>query len=117
MTKTLINVRHNLMKLIDPELSKLVEVEGQVWETLSARRKSQSANEKSELMRAVSKKKGSKKAQMRAIEKTMIGELVRVSVTASHYNVHSFISVSDGASFIFGDVRHNVLLNVKYWLL
>lgn len=44
---------------------------------------------------------GSKEAHMRAIEKIMIGELVRVFVVASHSNIQVNIFVSIRASVYF----------------
>lgn len=75
-----------------------MEVDLHVWDTLSARQKSQKSKDKSKHMQAISKGNGSKEAQMRAIEKTIIGELVRVSIIASHSNVPMDISVCIGMS-------------------
>lgn len=62
VTKILINICHNFMKLIDAGLQKPAEVDQHVWDTLSAKRKSQKSKEKSEQMQAVSKRRGSKEA-------------------------------------------------------
>jgi len=76
VTKTLINVRHSLMRLIDLDLPMPVGLDPEVWETLKAKLRSAKAQEKSMQMRAVSKSKSNKETQMRSIEKRMMGELV-----------------------------------------
>jgi hypothetical protein len=65
------------MKMVDDGVPKPADVDDDIWETLCAKRQSAKSKAKSEQMRAISKGRGSKEAQMRSIEKTMIGELVR----------------------------------------
>jgi hypothetical protein len=66
------------MKMIDAGGERPAEVDPDVWKALEAKRKSREAQEKSAKMRSISKGKFTKEAQLRAIEKTMIGELVRI---------------------------------------
>ena len=64
--------------MIDAGQSRPPDVDPEAWNTLCARRKSPKSKITFEQMRIVSLAKGTKESQMRAIEKTMIGELVRI---------------------------------------
>jgi hypothetical protein len=67
------------MKMIDRGEDRPVDINPDVWKALEDRRQSPEAQEKSAKMSSISKGKASKESQMRAIEKTMIGELVRTT--------------------------------------
>lgn len=67
------------MKMIDTGAERPPEVDKDVWIALEAKRKSHEAQEKSAKMRSISRRKSTKEDQMRAIEKNMIGELVRTT--------------------------------------
>lgn len=86
VTKTLINVRHGLNKLIDAGERRPLDVHPDVWNRLEGNRKSKSSKEKSEHMRNITKGKATKEAQLRVIEKDVIGELVRSTFTCQFYS-------------------------------
>lgn len=72
-------VSSKLKKLIDVDRPKLTEVDHIMWKKLQARPSLNQSKEKSAQMRTIFKEMGSKEIQMRAIEKTIIGELVRLT--------------------------------------
>jgi hypothetical protein len=77
ITKVLITARWRLNNLIDAGCPKPAEVKDDQWNHLLALRKTEESKKKSEHMRAISKGKGSKTAQLKAIEKAALIKLVR----------------------------------------
>ena len=63
--------------MIDAGSPKPPEVKNEHWNFLMANRATEGSKAKSEKMRAISKGKGSKAAQMKAIEKAALIKLVR----------------------------------------
>lgn len=78
ITKTLITVRWQLNHLIDLKSPKPPEVTNEQWNTLVSSRGTDAEKKKSEHMRSILKGKGSKAAQLKAIEKATIVKLVRL---------------------------------------
>ena len=76
ITKVLINTRWRLNQLIDNNAGKPADVDPEHWKTLVAMRATEGAQVKSEHMRSISKGKGSTTAQMKAIEKEVVSQLV-----------------------------------------
>lgn len=77
ITKVLITMRWRLNNLIDAGCPKPAEVKDDQWNHLLTVRKTEDSKKKSEQMRAISKGKGSKAAQLKAIEKEALIKLVR----------------------------------------
>jgi hypothetical protein len=77
ITKVLITARWRLNNLIDLGAPKPAEVPDAQWNYLVTQRTTEKSKAKSEQMRAISKGKGSKGAQMKAIEKAALVKLVR----------------------------------------
>lgn len=77
ITKVLIQQRWKLNALIDAGAPKPPEVKNEHWNILMTNRASEEAKAKSEKMRAISKGKGSKAAQMTAIKNAALVNLVR----------------------------------------
>lgn len=77
VTKALITERWRLNGLIDLNSSKPAELSDALWNKLVIKRRSEAAKKKSEHMRSISKGRGSKAAQLKAIEKAALVKLVR----------------------------------------
>lgn len=94
ITKVLITTRFRLNALIDEDSRRPVEVTREQWETLVKIRRSDAGVKKSEHMRAISKGKGSKALQFRAIERDAIIKLVRLTCLSMMIEVVFNIRVS-----------------------
>lgn len=77
ITKVLITMRWRLNNLIDAGCPKPPEVKDEQWNHLLSVRKTEDSKKKSEHMRSIAKGKGSKTAQLKAIEKQALVKLVR----------------------------------------
>jgi len=80
ITKSLINIRFRLNKLIDQDAPKPPELTFEQWNDLTAARKTEVAKQKSQKMRAVSKRsKTSKDSQLHGLREAALVRLVRFS--------------------------------------
>lgn len=77
LTKVLITARWRYNTLIDLGAPKPAELPDAQWNILVTRRKSEASRKRSEHMRSISKGRGSKAAQLKAIEKAALVKLVR----------------------------------------
>jgi hypothetical protein len=93
------------MKMIDAGDGRPPEVDPDVWKALEAKRKTREAQEKSAKMSSISRGKCTKEAQMRAIEKTMIGELVKTTcfrscLLVSFLDAMTYLAKTAGTSML-----------------
>lgn len=79
ITKILITSRWRLNTLIDAGQPKPADVSEEQWNTLVRRRKTEDSQVMSEHMRAISQGKGSRTAQLKAIERDSIVKLVSLN--------------------------------------
>ncbi len=77
ITKVLIQVRWRLNHMIDGMAPKPPEIKLEHWNTLVRIRGTEASKKKSEQMRSISQGRGSKAAQLKAIEKAALVKLVR----------------------------------------
>lgn len=90
ITKVLINIRWKLNALIDAERPKPAEVSPEQWNSLVRTRATDASRKRSEQMRTISKGKGAKALQLKALEKDAIIKLVKVfsPIICLYVNVH-----------------------------
>ena len=89
ITKALIHVRWKLNRIIDRDGRMPAGMDPQVWDDLVAMRGSEASQQKSTHMRQISQGKGSNSAQMKAIEREVVGRLV------SNFHVESDVCCYD----------------------
>ena len=89
ITKVLIHVRWKLNRIIDRDERMPAEMDLQVWDDLVAMRGSKASQQKLAHMRQILQGKGSNSAQMKAIEREVVGRLV------SNFHVESDVRCYD----------------------
>lgn len=84
ITKILITTRWRLNALIDAGQQRPVDISDEQWNTLVRRRNTEDSQVMSKHMRSISQGKGSKTAQLKAIERDTIVKLVRNTKLLGH---------------------------------
>jgi len=80
--------------MIDANEPRPIKVDEEVWNFLTTKRNSQ--KEKPEKMRAIAMGKASKTMQMNAIERAVIGQLVRITFLSKHSMIMSMCICFEG---------------------